>query len=97
MAVAAQRVGRLADQAGGGSMITTKTLASYDDDGEEEVLHRLNVILKVCVAASCSLLVQSNVPAYFIAVMCWLGMHSHYVAAIPRQANLVCCLYHFEA
>lgn len=51
MAEAAQRVGRLADQAGGGSMITTKTLASFDDDGEEEVLHRLNIILKVCIAA----------------------------------------------
>lgn len=47
VAGAAQRVGRLADQAGGGSMITTKSLASFDDDGEEEVLHRLNVILKV--------------------------------------------------
>lgn len=47
VAGAAQRVGRLADQAGGGSMITTKSLASYDDDGEEEVLHRLNLILKV--------------------------------------------------
>lgn len=55
VAGAAQRVGRLADQAGGGSMVTTKSLASFDDDGEEEVLHRLNVILKVCV---CHLKVQ---------------------------------------
>lgn len=52
VAGAAQRVGRLADQAGGGSMITTKSLASYDDDGEEEVLHRLNLILKVHLSMS---------------------------------------------
>ena len=44
----AQRVGRLADQAGGGSMVTTKSLASYDGEEDEgEVLQRLNVILKV--------------------------------------------------
>ena len=44
----AQRVDRLADQAGGGSMVTTKSLASFDGEEDEgEVLQRLNVILKV--------------------------------------------------
>lgn len=49
VAGAAQRVDRLAGQAGGGSMVTTKSLASFDGDDEEEVLHRFNVILKVGV------------------------------------------------
>ena len=48
IALSAQRVGRLADQAGGGSMVTSKSLASYDGEEDEgEVLQRLNVILKV--------------------------------------------------
>lgn len=47
VAGAAQRVDRLAGQAGGGSMVTTKSLASFDGDEDEELLQRLNVILKV--------------------------------------------------
>ncbi|DBA68950.1 TPA: hypothetical protein ACH3X2_013126 [Trebouxia sp. C0005] len=46
VAAAAQRVDRLAGQAGGGSMVTTKSLASFDGDEDEELLQRLNVILK---------------------------------------------------
>lgn len=46
VAGAAQRVDRLAGQAGGGSMVTTKSLASFDGDEDEELLQRLNVILK---------------------------------------------------
>lgn len=50
----AQRVDRLADQAGGGSMVTTKSLASFDGEEDEgEVLQRLNVILKVSAMKRC--------------------------------------------
>lgn len=50
----AQRVDRLADQAGGGSMVTTKSLASFDGEEDEgEVLQRLNVILKVSDMKPC--------------------------------------------
>ena len=50
----AQRVDRLADQAGGGSMVTTKSLASFDGEEDEgEVLQRLNVILKVSDMGLC--------------------------------------------
>lgn len=48
----AQRVDRLAGQAGGGSMVTTKSLASFDGDDDEEVLQRLNVILKTDASGS---------------------------------------------
>lgn len=40
-----QRLERLALMSGGGSMITSKSLATGDDD--EEALKRMNVILKV--------------------------------------------------
>ena len=52
VAGAAQRVDRLAGQAGGGSMVTTKSLASFDGDEDEELLQRLNVILKVSCKCS---------------------------------------------
>lgn len=43
-ALASSRLQRLADQAGGGSMITLSSLATMDDD--VEALQRLNIILK---------------------------------------------------
>ena len=44
VAVAAQRLERLAEVSGGGSMITTRSLATIDEEGE--ALQRLNIVLK---------------------------------------------------
>ena len=46
-----QRLERLALMSGGGSMITSKSLATGDDD--EEALKRMNVILKVQFGVAC--------------------------------------------
>ena len=58
-----QRLERLALMSGGGSMITSKSLATGDDD--EEALKRMNVILKVCIQStpwSVMRLVEGSVP-----------------------------------
>ncbi len=49
-AITNQRLQRLAEQAGGGSMVTLSSLATLDDD--VEALQRLNIILKADASGS---------------------------------------------
>lgn len=49
----ARRLERLAEMAGGGSMVTLSSLASMDEEGEEQVLQRMNIILKTDASGSC--------------------------------------------
>lgn len=49
-AIAEQRLQRLAEQAGGGSMVTLSSLATVDDD--VEALQRINIILKADASGS---------------------------------------------
>ena len=49
----ARRLERLSEMAGGGSMVTLSSLASMDDDSEEQVLQRMNIILKADASGSC--------------------------------------------
>ena len=49
----ARRLERLAEMAGGGSMVTLSSLASMDDDSEEQTLQRMNIILKADASGSC--------------------------------------------
>lgn len=49
----ARRLERLAEMAGGGSMVTLSSLASMDDDADELALQRMNIILKADASGSC--------------------------------------------
>lgn len=48
----ARRLQRLADMAGGGSVVTLSSLASMDDESEEQALQRMNIILKADASGS---------------------------------------------
>jgi translation initiation factor IF-2 len=49
----ARRLERLSEMAGGGNMVTLSSLASMDDDSEEQTLQRMNIILKADASGSC--------------------------------------------
>lgn len=49
----ARRLERLSEMAGGGSMVTLSSLASMDDETEDQVLQRMNIILKADASGSC--------------------------------------------
>jgi translation initiation factor IF-2 len=51
----ARRLERLAEMAGGGSMVTMSSLASMDEEGEEggQALQRMNIILKADTSGAC--------------------------------------------
>ena len=50
----ARRLERLSEMAGGGNMVTLSSLASMDDEeSEEQVLQRMNIILKADASGSC--------------------------------------------
>lgn len=49
----ARRLERLSEMAGGGNMVTLSSLASMDDENEEQVLQRMNIILKADASGSC--------------------------------------------
>lgn len=49
----ARRLERLSEMAGGGNMVTLSSLASMDDEAEEQVLQRMNIILKADASGSC--------------------------------------------
>jgi hypothetical protein len=44
---AARRLERLAEMSGGGNRVTLSSLASIDEDGEQQAQQRLSLILKV--------------------------------------------------
>lgn len=44
---AARRLERLAEMSGGGNRVTLSSLASIDEDGDQQVQQRLSLILKV--------------------------------------------------
>lgn len=47
-----RRLERLAEMAGGGNVVTLSSLASMDDDSEDQALQRMNVILKADASGS---------------------------------------------
>lgn len=49
----ARRLERLSEMAGGGNMVTLSSLASMDDESEDQVLQRMNIILKADASGSC--------------------------------------------
>ncbi len=50
---AARRLERLAEMSGGGNRVTLSSLASIDEDGDQQVQQRLSLILKVRRAMGC--------------------------------------------
>lgn len=90
----AQRVDRLADQAGGGSMVTTKSLASFDGEEDEgEVLQRLNVILKVSDMRMClSVVAIGSVRPEGLSYCMEAAISQFFCISHPLYVMMTCCL-----